>query len=507
MWGIYRRGWRASAALASPGGLVVLAAFLLLGGCSGLGTVPAAHVAMFDKRGALVDPTGNAGCTEAGELCNGSHVPLRRYRAFGEDDRQRYLQDLFAELKAQAPVKDGRRQLLLFVHGGLNTRKSALKRAVELTAPILDDGPYYPIFVNWRSSLVSSYADHLLWIRQGKARPVLGLLSSPVILGIDLVRAVARAPLVWGGQLINAVSTMPVVHSPDSLMERQGRLVANYYASIPSPDSPDHPGAIAVETGEDQRCWPEMLAAGTSYLALLPLRLVSAPFIDAFGSSSWDTMLRRTRLLFHAEEEFRGGSPAQATGGLYLFLKELQEALAASEEEWEITLVGHSMGTIVLNEAVRLFPDLPYRRIVYMAAACSIRDFESSILPLLERNPCVEFYSLSLQRVAEERERWDLFGIPHFDPAIRGSLLSWIDAFLAKPLTPIDRTLGKYKNFVYADHIIPPDVRGRVHLREFNLGPHLPGIEPQKHGDFDEAGDDIACRFWDEGFYTPKRPE
>ena len=39
-----------------------------------------------------------------------------------------------------------------------------------------------------------------------------------------------------------------------------------------------------------------------------------------------------------------------------------------------IIMTGHSMGTIVINELVQLFPNLPYENLVYMAGAASVRD-------------------------------------------------------------------------------------------------------------------------------------
>jgi pimeloyl-ACP methyl ester carboxylesterase len=53
-------------------------------------------------------------------------------------------------------------------------------------------------------------------------------------------------------------------------------------------------------------------------------------------------------------------------------------------EDWEFVLVGHSMGAIIVNEIVRHYGEkLPISHIVYMAAACSIRDYEDSVWPYL----------------------------------------------------------------------------------------------------------------------------
>ena len=53
-----------------------------------------------------------------------------------------------------------------------------------------------------------------------------------------------------------------------------------------------------------------------------------------------------------------------------------------------LTLVGHSMGAIVINELVQAFPDLNYRDIVFLAGAATIGHTKASLEPVLrERHP------------------------------------------------------------------------------------------------------------------------
>ena len=127
--------------------------------------------------------------------------------------------------------------------------------------------------------------------------------------------------------------------------------------------------------------------------------------------------------------------------------KKVRKSLKASE----ITLIGHSMGTIVLNELLRVYPRLPYENIVYMAAASSMSDFYRSVIPLLEKDKegdgkkrGLRFYSLLLHPYAEATERFAGGMAPD------GSLLEWVDNMYERPKTIFDRTLGKWRNLKMA---------------------------------------------------------
>ena len=162
------------------------------------------------------------------------------------------------------------------------------------------------------------------------------------------------------------------------------------------------------------------------------------------------------------------------------------------------------MGTIVLDqllrEAVQQRVDLPVRNIVYMAAAASVREVQDSVLPHLRAAPGARFYNLMLHPVAEERESYTWGGVP-IDPGPRGSLLVLIDNFLSKPLTYLDRTAGRYDNFMPAAHAVPEDLRPRVSIKAFSVGdsPDVRGASPQKHGEFT-----TRFRWWIEGCWKPE---
>src|SRR5689334_20746546 len=142
--------------------LTLLAAALVLGGCASSIVVPTTHVAMFSGAGNLVDPTGNVGCQNGKTPpCNGKHYPLRPYKELSLTDAAKYRQALLEDLVANAPrdPQTHKRQVLLYVHGGMNTQRGTVQHAAGLV-PYIPAGVTYPIFINWQSSLFTTYADH-----------------------------------------------------------------------------------------------------------------------------------------------------------------------------------------------------------------------------------------------------------------------------------------------------------------------------------------------------------
>lgn len=174
------------------------------------------------------------------------------------------------------------------------------------------------------------------------------------------------------------------------------------------------------------------------------------------------------------------------TGDLYRFVLQLSQSQAC----YQLTLIGHSMGAIVLNRWLEFFPNLPYRSLVYLAAACSIKDCASTIIPCLTANQNARFYNLMLHPRAEQSE----FHVADFTP--RGSLLEWIDSYFSLPVTFDDRTAGKWENFLQTTHLFY-EVRSRVHIKGFGYGTHPDNDpnHPTKHGDF------TNCTFWEDNFW------
>ena len=498
-------------------------------GCATLSNVPTTHIVMANGRGNPVDPTGNIGCREKPESCKDAKEESRHLWILPVEYRQMdrrspvinpsdhspgsyeaYLKALFEDLVKNAPTRNNKKQILIFAHGGLNTQVGTVERAHELMQAIPREA-YYPIFINWQSSLFSSYFDHLLYIRQGESWDGWGLLTTPVFVpvyfGADVARAIARAPLVWYFLAQNwaksAGSTEGIAEA-----EKIAKELEEEHGKNPSGNMLK----MAHDPEDRRETWDAALAHTTSALTI-PTKLIGSMFIDAFGKSAWDIMLRRTHMLYHTEREFfesqkvavDEGKDEFATsrirpdGALSVFLRQLQDMVNRNggTDAWDITLVGHSMGTIVLNQMIREFglktaatPDgksstagvaLPFNRIVYMAGATTVRDYQDSLFPYLRENQNARVYHLTLHPKAEVRGRFDP-GVPYLDLPPRGSLLVWVDDFLSTPETPLDRTVGRFENLMSAVHNTPDELRGRVHIKSFGVGGNVRA--PQKHGDF-----------------------
>lgn len=165
----------------------------------------------------------------------------------------------------------------------------------------------------------------------------------------------------------------------------------------------------------------------------------------------------------------------------------------------KLTIIGHSMGTIVVNKILSTIQEkhekFHVENIVYMAAACSIQDAISVINPFLRQHPDSRFYNLCLHPIREQSEYhlWD------FSP--RGSLLEWIDSYFTKPLIPTDRTFGKWENLLTATHLFSEFSGDQVYLRSFDVLPLEQWDEkrntvPQFHGDFTRG------KFWESDYWV-----
>ena len=454
---------------------------------------------------------------------------------------------------------DSRRKILIFVHGGLNEPKGTVQAAVRDRRRIMDANVayghgYYPIFINWDSGLISSYGEHLVSVTQGQKETGTGgfyrMLLSPFHLFADVGRAVTRAPLVWIGQVSDDVTVGradlaalaqgdPERHWLDN--DLQHELVSGY-AELRRLYKEDAAKNMAVSLGAAELRAARLAWRGTTYVLTSPTKFLLSPVIDGAGKASWDNMSRRTLILFEGPRWQRAATQPSIddlpTGAVEVFMRRLKDhlrlgshpATAPAEKgtqraeramastsrpdvydpQYEITLIGHSMGAMVLNELLRRHADYPYfRNIVYMGAACSVREFQKSVIPYLQRHrPELEllkgrapmFYNLCLHPVVEMRS------IEYFDIPPRGTLLVWIDNFLADPATELDRTLGRFSNILRAADVVPPDVRPRVTIKGFGMVERKspddnPWRNPQMHGDF--RGQD----YWDPEFWKPIPPK
>jgi hypothetical protein len=446
------------------------------------------------------------------------------------------------------------RKILIFVHGGLNSPADSLASADSEMDCVMAAG-YYPIYLDWNSDLFSTYGEHIALITQGETdNTVVRALLTPAYVLADIGRAATRIPIVWINQFASDIqatgsdfaalpkdgryaATRPAEYPQYQRWAagRRGQALAKVYHQLWLAQKDDEKKPIRQELriyiGPDYDVNPwHMTQLGVLYVLTLPTKLISQPLIDWLGTPAWQVMSRRTLIAFDGD---LGGNPSNpdldpaavsqretrvdtatdysTIGAMEIFRDRLQKHTSSTTRpmpsSYEITLVGHSMGTMVLNEWLRR--DLleskhqVYANIVYMAAACSVRDFSRAVVPYLIENPQTQFYDLMLHPLADLRERGRGYDLPP-----RGSLLVWLDDFLTDPQTPLDRTLGRWDNMVTATELIPKSVRKQMNFKAFALAPYntqpppagQPNYGPQEHGQF------RGNPYWSKDFWADQQP-
>lgn len=397
--------------------------------------------------------------------------------------------------------QSGKTNILVFIHGGMNGRDEGLKHYLNNFKEI-DQMGYYPVFVVWPSGPWTTYVEHLLWVRQGikmetKTEKAFSLLTVPLMLVADLGRAVTRLPMVVANNTRSDTETIIPIRKQEAgtLYKDYTNLVQQHYQ-------------LHIE--DDYSRWSDRMLRDVSYNATLPVKYVFASLIDGLGKGAWDDMLRRTQTAYPgrwsddgdiiqdvagaADQKTKAGAQVgpnvtrrqkrkirrmehYAEAGLPAFFEMLRNFQTTNGTSSEVTVVGHSMGTIILNRVMR-DTKIDFANIVYLAAACSIEDFSTSVLPYLREHTNTQFYGLSLHPIAEAGE-WCLMA---GDLVPRGSLLIWLDNFLMNPVTEQERTLGRWRNLFRTSPTGEPVVRRffenhdseslkeRLHFRAFSVG-------------------------------------
>jgi pimeloyl-ACP methyl ester carboxylesterase len=399
--------------------------------------------------------------------------------------------------------------VLVYVHGGLVSYGRALTSTTRMLNQPGDarriQDCYFPVFINWRSSLFSSYSDHLFAVRQGRRQAGLARITSPFAFLDDLLN-MPFGFLGASGELFSQGEggidpRIPADRScgQDTLTEavpREHPQVETYQeAQQVIKDDPLRNGQL--RNGVCKRPAARGVRDYAQRVPFFVFKPLTATVIDTFGEPASRIMNRRTELIFEPEGCLREPTVEERLEcrdwSLTQFFRRLADE--ATENGWEVTLIGHSMGTIVVNEALRRFPRLNARNVVYMAAALTIEDYEDANLRgqgggYLGAHPDTRFYHLTLHRLAEIRERQWMDAVP------RGSLLQWLDAFINRPIHERQLTAGRALNIVPTLLDLPEGVVGRVHIKEFDYGPKL-RCDPQMHGEFNDL------LFWRRAFWEP----
>ncbi len=386
-----------------------------------------------------------------------------------------YMANLFYHMDRYFAATGGKRKILFYVHGGRNRPQESLHRTHVLSDLIqydsAADDAHYPIFISWPSGFWDTYAEALFEVRSGEKLDHIGpALTGPGSILYDLGLGLVRLPVTLFNQ--TAVDLTPA------------ESIDTEAAAIPAA-GPAIPNPPILGTYRDNRSFPVALWEAICYPTQLPAKMLTTVLVDRPGGTGWHNMQRRSRKLIRQPGEYRSDHPFESTptGGLAVFFQSLAEHIAAHPEvEYEVTLVGHSLGTCVINDLLADGGEnLPVTNIVYMSAACSLQDANTILVPYLRRHQQAKLYLLMLNPVAEARERFlDQWYVPFLgEPLPKGSLLEWIDNYYEIQHSHLDRTLGKWNNVIPAKHIFA-DVANRVYMKAFDVDV-ASGSLPQKH--------------------------
>lgn len=450
------------------------------------------HIPILEKHVVMVDQDGYG--LKIKPIYTFGIVP--HFQTYEKEDFKGFVDRLL--LSAQ---ESQAKRLVIFVHGGLTDYQKALLLSKTRRDVMVGEG-VYPVFILWRSGLVPCYVSHLTDFRQGRTplkswfnRLILALTN----IVADIGRGISRfAKTAYYQGLVDLSVLRP-------RMENDAENVRWYFNVLRSRFcNSSQPGLRVWKKRDEGTDWSDgnqdVWLSGDWRPRLeifnplkFAFRYAVWPLIDALGTSAWDVMLRRTHTLFRSPYEFdvvagevAGNNPnspsrnppyapepenpppptrytqmldTQPSGGLSLFI----EAFIAKDLDIQVTLVGHSMGAIVVSRWLDMFPAFKAQEIALMAAACTIKDGLSSLNTYLKKHHKATGHILTLHAKAERTEQ-HLFGLTPL-----GSLLEWIDNFFSKPLTFDQRTLGKWDNLIQSTHLIDNEIRDRMHLKCFSV--------------------------------------
>ncbi len=444
-----------------------------------------------------------------------------------KDIRQK-LNEFLEEFKKFSADKPNRyKKLLIYLNGGLTSIDAARKQAAN-QIPCMEADGYFPAFLIWRTEPLLTYGEQIAKVRNGKINRNIQP-TTPLYLAGDLGEGLARAPITFYNQTARYLDRLLFRDKTEYGVDVGGSIGQKHRYNDPSREvNADHNVIFAndVDNGRSD------IGGDILYTLTSPLRLVTTPFTDSMGKTAWENMLRRSRVTVRSAWEFQpefyedrrtlGGAPTsrdeliriyeRGTGAFSRFFQELAwcqsglngcaaNGMQSLLNDAEITVIGHSMGTIVLDQLLARYPKLKIRNIVYMAAATSPRSFVTRVGPYLRENRHTRFYSLMLHPLAEVRET--TFG--GLFPS--GSLLEWIDDMYENPKTMIDRTMGKWRNIALTKHLFPPDLQDQMVFKIFGFGegegrfdlPNHRPPDPIIHGAFN----DTRMFYWRPRFWQP----
>ncbi len=473
-----------------------------------------------------------------------------------------YLDAMFAEIRSRKP-----KEIVIYIHGGLNNIDGAIAKSAHLT-DMFDEQRTYFIGICWNSNLMPTYGEHLFKVREGLHQGPKAIATSPAMLISDVGGAAARLPMNLASFFWQDAYTV----NPRGFTRR--KLADRRYTQIRRSAKNTKLERLVVGDAKDERSKAMLLGSDFGrWLITYPVKVPSTLVLDALGVQPWKSMLRRTRTMFERESEFipmldfddavllnayLGNPPNNVVpfldklnytgrkGAVWQFGNYLATGMAAPApgERPTITIIGHSMGAIVACELLQRFHALPVDNVVFEAAACSVANFKTNVIPFLEEQNLraqlappeendranivkTHVYNLCLHDDAENAEK----NPGEFDLSQRGSLLTWVDTLYQSPESENDRTFGRWTNAILATDDFPSDVLDRITIKEFGRdrlsakhsnvpvytvedsgGPKI--VEPTKHGEMTRYEPGVKKRrsnfkFWSKEYRErePKQPK
>lgn len=414
-------------------------------------------------------------------------------------------------------MKGAKVKILVYFHGGLNTYMASDKRMEQQLKTIEAEKTdwHYPIYVSWPSNVGGTILEHWFENREGRWTPWYksGLVSSPFIIFEDLVGTVAEFPANLYYQFTNdkdrifsdnRVVSSSIWHDAFCKFKRkQGALTANNNCDQFMQQQDDFNQFEVITTGGlnnikinrsvYNRTGLQSLTEGVRLTLLTPVRyLIGSIWNGAIASHSWDMMKRRARNIVYPTGDFQERFHSKRflvkkPAGMHLgtFFQALFKLKSDNPDlDVELTLVGHSMGAIAINNLLNKYQNQwqstpVLSNIVYMAAAASIED-TLSIVPDILRNCSrkIPFYNLTLNRVAEVAETYYGGLLPS------GSLLISIDKYHDAPEHHLKRTFGSEINIHSSLQVILDAFKGidsPIIFKAFNNENYE---KPLRHADF-----------------------
>ncbi len=389
------------------------------------------------------------------------------------------------------PDVDRRKNILVYFHGGLNSKEGAIKRVIENVEQIkacCQKHNVYPIFVNWRSGPFTTLGDHYFRIRNGEEAPSQAKWTSPLFIISDIAKTIGNIPIAWYTEL-------------RQLWENIENDAGDKYEAMIERDR-DKDIVSMTPDSQDRN-----IGRHSQWVVTSPFKAISAPFLFTYGTPAWQNMKRRTHTMFASQKkDFRppeeppistSGEPhLHPCGETQIFLRKLNNYILEKQSEGypdlKLTLMGHSMGGIIINRALRNLPHISVDNIVYMASADNLQNFIDATFPLVKKNEDLQIYNLHLHPENEDRE----VSAKGFVPS--GSLLVWIDHTFGNPEYILQRTSGRWTNIRQIINFIPDPYRKNYHFKIFGRNMSEKNTSgPQTHGAFDNP----EFKFWHEKYW------